>query len=179
MPYILTVKDGEAYLEDVTIGTLRWKAGSAGTITNEMMSPAAAVAASKLVNRVLAEYRVTDGTTVAVTTGDGVPIYTCNKTNGATLKAVTIVCPDAPSGGDLAFQVDIHKADVAAAAATILSSTISYSQTQGDYEQEVGVISNATIDDGDTLLCVVTVSGSTGTQGQGLIVQLEIEEAGS
>lgn len=169
---------GLSFIKDLTVQTVR-QSGSTGWLTNAFVATGAAIAASKLVNRVLALYNVTDGTTVAVTTGDGVPIYTCNKALGATLKAVTVVCPDAPSGGDLAFQVDIHKADVAAGAATILTGTIPYSTTQSDYEQEVGVIDTAAIDDGDTLLVVVTVSGSTGVQGQGLIVQLEIEEAGS
>lgn len=178
MAYNLSAK-GASYIEDLTVKVLTFAAGVAGTITNAMISASAAIATSKLINRVLAEYRVPDGTTVAVTSGDGVPIYTCNKTEGATLKAVTVVCPDAPSGGDLAFQVDIYKADVAAAAATVLSGTISYSSTQSDYEQEVGTISNATIDDGDTYLARVTVSGSSGIQGQGLLVQVEIEEAGS
>lgn len=179
MGYIFTAKDGLSFVEDLTFETLRLAPGASGTLDNSMVSASAAIAASKLINRVQVEYRVADGTNVAATSGDGVPVYTCTKTNGATLKAVTVVCPDAPSGGDLAFTVDVHKADVSAAAATVLSGTISYSSTQSDYEQESGTISTATIDDGDTLLVVVAVSGSTGTQGQGLIVQIEIEEAGS
>jgi len=179
MAYIFVVKDGEAFIQDLAFETVRLAPGASGSITNAMVSSSAAIAVSKQVNRVLAEYRVADGTNVAATSGDGVPIYTCTQTNGATLKSVTVVCPDAPSGGDLAFSVDVQKADESAAAATVLSGTISYSSTQSDYEQESGTISTATIDDGDTLLVQVAVSGSTGTQGQGLIVQLEIEEAGS
>lgn len=179
MSYNVILKNGLTYIEDLTFKTLRLAANAAAPITNAWIAAAAAIATSKLVNRVLAEYRVPDGTTVAVTSDDGVPIYTCNKTGGAVLKSVTVVCPDAPSGGDLDFDVDIQKADVGAGAATVLSATINYSATQSDYEQEAGTIANATIDDGDTLLVVVTVSGSTGTQGEGLIVQVEIEEAGS
>ncbi len=171
--------DVEAFIHNLTVSTLNIVSGAAGWVTNAMVSSSAAIAVSKLVNRVLAEYRVADGTNVAATSGDGVPIYTCTQAGGATLKSVTVVCPDAPSGGDLAFTVDVHKADVGAAAATVLSGAISYSSTQSDYEQESGTISTATIDDGDTLLVVVAVSGSTGTQGQGLIVQVEFEEAGA
>lgn len=179
MAFIFEVKGGLAFIEDLTFKTLRMAAGATASITDVMISASAAIAASKLINRVLAEYRVQDATTVVVTAGDGEPIYTCTKTGGATLKAVTVVSPTAPTGGDLDFDVDIQKADIGAGAATVLSATINYSATQSDYEQELGTITTATIDQGDTLLVVVTVSGSTGTQGKGLIVQLEIEEAGS
>jgi hypothetical protein len=176
MGYDFSINSGQSFIKDLTVTTLR---GLTGIVTNAMVSASAAIAASKLVNRVLAEYNVADGTNVAATGGDGVPVYTCTQAGGATLKSVNVVCPDAPSGGDLKFTVDVKKADAGAAAATMLTAVVDYSATQTDYEQEVAAITTSTIDFGDTLLVVVAVSGSTGTQGQGLIVQLEIEEAGA
>jgi hypothetical protein len=167
---------GVWYVETLDIGTFTT---SSSFLVNANVAANAAVATSKLVNRVLAKHSVGDGTTVAVTAGDGVPIYACNKTNGATIKSIEVVCPDAPSGGDLTFTVDLLKANTGAGAATVLSSVVTYPNGTADYTQRPGSISSASLADGDTLLIQIAVSGSTGIQGQGLLVNVEIDEAGT
>jgi len=170
--------NGESYFNDATIKTLR---GASLCITNAMVNASAAIASSKLVNRICPVYKTVDGVNVAATTGDGIPIYVCTKAGGATLIGVHVVCPDAPSGGDLAFTVDIKKADDdPTAATTMLTTPITVNSTVADYEPVSDTSPNVTaIDNGDVILVVVAVSGSTGTQGQGLLVQLDIDEAGS
>lgn len=168
---------GTSFIEDLTVNTLR---GLPACIVNSMVNAAAAIASSKLVNRICPTYKVADGTDVASTGGDGVPVYVCSKTNGATLKGVHVVCPDAPSGGDKTFTVDVKKAAAGSAAATMLTTPVTYPNATADYTVRADVTPATTaIANGDTLLVVVTASGSTGTQGQGLCVLLDIDEAGS
>ena len=94
-----------------------------------------------------------------------------------TVVAVDVVCVDAPSGGDKAFTVDVLKANEGTPTpATILSGTVSYSSTQSDCDVEPGTISSASLADGDTLLVQVALSGSTSTQGQGLVVTITLRE---
>lgn len=178
MAYDFQVSSGLAYIKDLTVQTLR---GVSDSITNAMVSSSAAIASSKLLNRIQLVYSQEDGSTVAATSGDGYPIYVCDKTNGATVKKVTAFCMDAPSGGGTEeITIDVKYADDDPTAATsILSSTISISDSQADYEPVNGTISTSDLSQGDTLMVTVAVAGSGGTQGQGLVVQVEVEEAGS
>jgi len=120
------------------------------------------------------QYYQADGTDIAAAT---VPIFIARA--AGTIIDVEVVCVDAPSGGDKTFTVDIQKADVAAAAASVLSSAITYPAGTTDYTVQTGTITTTTLDDGDTLLVVVAVSGSTGNQGQGLIVTVTVDQSPS
>ena len=75
------------------------------------------------------------------------------------------------------FTVDLKKCNQGSPTpATILSSAITYSSSQADCEVVAGTISSGTLADGDTLVVEVAVSGSTGTQGQGLVVTVTVRE---
>jgi len=144
-----------------------------GGVTNAHITSSAGLDATKLEHQHCIPYFQADGTDVAAAT---VPVYICR---GATAEivAIQVSCVDAPSGGDKAFTVDLQKADEGTPTpATVLSSTISYSSTQSDCEVEPGTISSADLITGDQLLVVVAVTGSTGTQGQGLVVNITIRE---
>jgi len=144
-----------------------------GTVDDAAVKAAAGLSASKLQHQHCLTYSQADGSDVAAAI---VPIYTVRGTS-ATIVAVEVVCVDAPSGGDKAFSVDLQKADEGTPTpATVLTGTIAYSQTQNDCEVEPGTIDSAGLVQGDTLLAVVAVSGSTGTQGQGLVVTVTVRE---
>jgi len=147
----------------------------AGCITNASVLPAAGIAATKLQRRISAPYSQADGSDIAAAI---VPVHVVRGAT-ATVVGVDVACVDAPSGGDKAFSVDVQKADEGTPTpATVLTGTIAYSATQSDCEVESGTISAspAALVTGDTVLVVVAVSGSTGTQGQGLIVTVTIDE---
>ena len=108
-----------------------------------------------------------------------VPIHTVRGAT-ATILAIEVACVDSPSGGDKAFTVDLKKADQdVPTPATVLSGVINYSSTQADCEVETGTISSSSLVAGDSLLAVIAVSGSTGVQGQGLIVTVWVDETPS
>lgn len=147
----------------------------AGTVTNAMVNGSAALAATKLVHQFCAQYIVADGTAVAATSGDGVPIHTVYGAT-ATIVAVEVVCPDAPSGGDLTFTVDVGSASSGTAYTTILSSVITYPNATTDYTARPGTLAVTSLVAEETLMVKVAVSGSTGTQGDGLIVNVWLRE---
>lgn len=177
--YDFEIRTGTAYIYDLTVKTLR---GLAGIITDAMISASAAIASSKLVNRLQCVYQQADGANVASTSGDGVAVYACDKSNGATIQKVTACCQDVGSGGTPAHNIEIDVQmwdDSAGTAATILSETINITESEADYEFVNGTLSTTAMDPGDVLLVKVTVTGSGGTNPQGLIVQLEVDEEGA
>ena len=179
MAYAFNVPAGLSNIYDLTVTTLR---GCVGQITNVMVSASAAIASSKLVNRRTCVYSQPDGTNVASTAGDGVVIYTCNKTNGATITAMCGLVQDVGSGGDPVHNVAVDVFmwdDSAGSAATILSADIDITESEDDYEIVEGTLSTTDMDVGDVLMVQVTVTGAGGTAPQGLSVQVEVDEAGS
>jgi len=179
MAYQFSVPSGLSYLYDLTVGTLR---GCTGQITNAMISSAAAIATSKLVNRLQCVYQQADGSNVASTTGDGVAVYACDKASGATIQKVTACCQDVGSGGSPAhnIEIDVQKWDDSAGSlATILTATVNITESETDYEFVNGTLSDTDMDINDVLVVQVTVTGSGGTAPQGLLVQVEVDEEGS
>jgi hypothetical protein len=145
----------------------------AGTVTNAMVNASAAIAATKLQHQHVVNYSQADGTAVAAAI---VPVWVCRGAT-ATVVAVQVVCVDAPSGGDLTFTVDIHKGAVGTAdGATILTGDRTYPNATADGTMLAGTISSGAMVAGDYLIVIVAVSGSTGTQGQGLVVTITVRE---
>jgi len=144
-----------------------------GSIDNDAIASGDPIDADKLSNRHAQSYFQADGSDVAAAI---VPIAVIRGTTG-TLKSIEVSCVDAPSGGDKAFTVDLLVADeTTPTPASVLSAPVSYSSTQSDCEVEAGTITSADLEVGDTLLVQVAVSGSTGTQGQGLVVTVTWDE---
>jgi len=144
-----------------------------GEVGDDNVEAGAGIAASKLEHQHVIRYSQADGSDIVAAT---VPVYTVRGST-AEIIGVEVVCVDAPEGGDKAFSVDLHKADEGTPTpATVLTGTIAYSSTQSDCEVEAGTIDSADLVEGDTLLVIVAVSGSTGNQGQGLVVNVHVRE---
>ena len=100
-----------------------------GSIQASDISGAAGIEATKLEHQHAIVFSESSATTVAAQT---VPIYTVAGVSG-TIVGIDVACVTAPTGGDLAFSVDLQKANVSTAAATVLSAPIAYSATQSDF----------------------------------------------
>lgn len=145
-----------------------------GGISDDAVSPAADIDPSKLGHQHMITYHQADGTDVAAAI---VPVYTAR--GAGQVIDVDVVCVDAPDGGDKAFSVDIKKANQSSPSpATILSAVVDYADADSDMQVKEATIDTTKDDyaDGDTLFVVVAVSGSTGTQGQGLVVTITLRE---
>lgn len=83
----------------------------------------------------------------------------------------------APAGGDLKYTVDIQKAaDGSGTLASVLSAAVEISSADTSHTQQAATVSSASFAAKDVLYVVIAVSGSTGTQGTGLVVTLGISE---
>jgi len=145
------------------------------TLTDAGVSASAAIAASKQEHRFAITYSQAAGSDVVAAT---VPVYTVRGTT-ATLVAVQVAVTTAPTGGTEAITVDVKKGSDGSAAATMLSSVVTYDDDDADYSVSAGSIGTATLAAADTITVVVAVSGSGGAQGQGLIVTITLNEDAS
>jgi hypothetical protein len=143
----------------------------AGTITNSDLSASAAVAASKVVHQISAVSQFATGTTVAAKT-EVVHVARAAGTIGA-LKVFATV---APTGGTLAYTVDLQKSTGGGAFASVLSAAYTVDATKTDRTAYSGTLSTTTYAAGDALAIVWAVSGATGTQGIGACATVFLEE---
>lgn len=95
----------------------------------------------------------------------------------ATISHVWIRPATAPAGGDLKYTVDIQKAaDGSGSLSSVLSAAVEISSADSSNTQQAGTVSSASLAAKDVLYVVITTSGSTGTQGTGLVVSVGISE---
>ncbi len=150
-----------------------------GVLTNAMIASSAGVDADKLEHQHVLTYKQDDGTDIAAAI---VPIYTVRGAT-ATIIECEVVCIDAPDGGDKHFTVDLKKCNEGSPSPATVLDTILDSDTYGtgvseaaDCEVGTAVISSATLAAEDTLVVVIAIAGSTGNQGQGLVVTVTLRE---
>lgn len=82
------------------------------------------------------------------------------------------------AGGDRTVTVDLHKGNAATPFATVLTTLITLSAADALRTPEAAVVDGAKDDlaDGDILRLIVALGGSAGTQPQGLIVTLTLDQ---
>ena len=145
---------------------------SAGTITNDDINSAAAIAASKTQTYICKTYRQVTGT--AITDQTAIPVHIVR---GATM---TILSVDAAwytqasqtAGHDKHVEVNVLVDGVtvlSGAMVDILTATASLGVVEG-------TISDATHTHDQIMTVAVNEAGATGTQGQGLIVEIRMVE---
>ena len=147
----------------------------ASSFGNDEMTTADPIAVTKQDHLIVATYSVVDGADLAATTGDGFLIHTVHGTT-ATVLGIEAVCADCPEGGDKTFTVDLKKAGSGVAATTMLSAPIAFGTATTDYVALPGTLSLTALTNEQSLLVVVAVSGTTGNQGQGLVVTVRLTE---
>lgn len=143
------------------------------SLDNSAVDPSAAIEATKLIHRHVARYYQAAGADVAAVV---VPVHLFR--GDATIVAVEAIPLTAPAGGDKAFAVDVKKGNQSTPPVTILSAPLAVSVAAGvsDREEVDGILAVTTAADGDFLEVVITVSGTTGTQGQGVLVTVWFDE---
>jgi len=129
--------------------------------------------AEKIVHRPDLHYSQADGVDVVSETrvlrvcrGDGV------------IKQVAVRPGVAPDGGDKQYTVDVQKvADGSNVGTSLLTGVVTITSADTDHTRQLGtLIASPVLEDGEAILVVITVSGATGDQGQGLSVTIGYEE---
>lgn len=147
----------------------------AGTIHGDDFASDADVEVEYLEHEHVAKYVQNEGSDVATQTQ---LIYTCKAASGGLIRKLFITPSTAPTGGDKQFTVDVKKSTGGGAFATILSGvvTISSADTSRVQQDATSSVNTDTLVTGDILQIVITASGSTGSQGQGVLVEVVVDE---
>lgn len=151
---------------------------SPGNWVDADINASAGIAATKLEHQYVVQYNQEDGSNVAATTGEGMPVHIVYAAGGATVVAVECSSPDAPSGGGSeTITVDVKRAnDTPTSPTTILTGPMTIADAQADFEVVAGSIATSSLSQGDMLLVTVSIAGSGGVDGQGLIVTIILRE---
>lgn len=142
-----------------------------GVVTEETLQQNANIDAELFERFVSQTYRQVDGTNVVSQTST---IYSSRK--AGTLDSLLVFPTTAPTGGDLAYTVDLKKSTGAGAFATVLSAVVTVNSSSTDRTIQTGTINSPAFIANDTFQLVVATSGSTGSQGQGLCVTIHAKE---
>jgi len=137
-------------------------------LTDASISSAAPISDTKTVHRYTFELTQT-GTVVAGKAGR------INYSSG-TLLEVTAAITEAQATGNYAVTVDLKKSTGGGAFASVLSSTLTLNSGNTLYVPVLATINTSSLIASDILLIVVTVSGNSGAQAQGLAVTVTLSE---
>jgi hypothetical protein len=143
----------------------------AGAVSNGGIAAAAGIDASKLEHQHAIHYNQAGATNVAAETR---LVHTVRGATGTTV-AVEAVLETVPDG-DRTVTVDVQKGSAGSEFATILDAVITLDNTPADLEIKSGTISDEDLAHGDTLKVVIAISGSSGSQPQGLSVTITTRE---
>jgi hypothetical protein len=141
-------------------------------LTNTQFSAAAAdrLEHHKVIHEKSVEYTQTG--TVAAETYD---LHIANG-SGTLRKFEAAITETIATGADRTVTVDLHLGNTGSAFATVLSSTIGFTNGSTLRTPVAGAFSNSAIADGDILRVVVTVAGAAGNQAVRLQVTLTYSE---
>jgi len=144
----------------------------AAVFGDTQMNPGDPLDTDKTVHRHVIHYSQADGTDVAAAI---VPIHTAAV--AGVVSAVQVVCLDCPQGGDKHFTADLKLCNAGTPApASILTAPVDCAAATPDATVIEGVVDEEAVAAGDTLVVVIAVAGSTGNQGQGLVVTVTVDE---
>lgn len=142
------------------------------SVGNAAVAAGANIAASKLEHRHSPAHAQASGSDVATKSE---VIHIVRGATG-TLVAFEVAIDTAPTGGDKQFTVDLQVSTGGGAFATVLSSVVTVNQTDADRTISNATLASTALVDGDALKVVVTASGSTGSQGQGVRATAWLDE---
>lgn len=142
------------------------------SVTDQHVSPSAKIQASKLVHRHVLTYVVPDGQAVAAVTR-----LLHVATAAGKLRRVDVRPTQVPTG-DYSYTVDVQKAsDGSGAWSSLLNSPITIDASASADTRKSGTpAASPTFSAADALRLVITTAGTAGTQGQGMVVVVEVEE---
>jgi hypothetical protein len=112
-------------------------------------------------------------TTVTALTQD---IHIVRGATGTLLAIQAAICGTIATGADRTVTVDLQKSTGAGAYATVLSSTVGFTNVSVLRTAVSGVLSGTSVIVADILRLIVTVAGAAGAQALGLVVTVTMEE---
>ena len=102
------------------------------------------------------------------------PIHTCYGATGTLLAIEAIVTTAATSPKQVT--IDLQKGNQSTGFSSVLTAVITIDSTTAARQVKTGTFSTTAVADGDTLQLVMTASGASGNQAQGLLVNVWLRE---
>lgn len=164
-----TIQDGDLHVR----GTMSCVSFSppAGSIPKAAIPAAAGIEASKLVRHQSIDVELcAPGSNIAAIT----KLIHIARAAG-TLMSFEVAITGAMTG-DRTVTIDLQRSTAGGAFATVLTATLGLSSSTVVRTATAATILTTAVADGDIYQIVVTVGGSTGTQPQGLIATLHLEQ---
>lgn len=96
--------------------------------------------------------------------------------SGTLRKFTAAITGTIATGADRTVTIDLHKGNTANAFATVLATTIGFTNGSSLRTPVNGAFSNSSYSAGDILRFVITVAGAAGNQALGLVVTLILSE---
>lgn len=146
-----------------------------GSVTSDKVAASADIAASKLQHRHAINHSQKNGTDVVSET----IVKYIAKTAGSLIRFVvrpTIV----PVGGDKAYTIDIQKAVNGSSSWTsLITAPVSVAAADTNDVVKAGILIGSPVYAlNDAIRFVIATSGTTGSQGQGICIEAELDESG-
>lgn len=154
----------------LSAGAMSLPAGSVGN-TQVSSSTTERIAATKLIHQFPVGTAQADGADVASRTE---MVHVAR--GSGTLAEFSVGIGTAPAGGDKQYTVDLQKSTGGGTFASMLSAPITVSTADSSRSKKTATLSVTSYSAGDLLRVVVTASGTTGTQGQGMVAVAFLQE---
>lgn len=147
------------------------------SIKNNSIADDAAIEAKKAIRHQAIDSELFGpSTSVAALTKD---IHIVRGASGTLLGFEAAICGAIATGADRTVTVDLQKSTAGGAFATVLSSTIGFTNGSTLRTAVAAVLSSTSLLDGDILRIIVTVAGAASAQAIGLIASVTLEETWS
>lgn len=168
------IRGDRIYTGDVVFGGT--VAFPENTIEDEDVALGANISAQKLEHRHAIHYAQNNGADVVSAT----QVIHVSRAVGQVI-SVEVRPTTAPTGGDKQFTVEIEKAaDGSNTWTSVLSDPVTVDSGEASHTLITAVLDGTpALADGDALRVVITASGSTGSQGQGVNVTVNLDERAS
>lgn len=144
-----------------------WRAGD--------IADNAGIEAEKVIHQYTLSRLTTADAATAVTTIT-LPLHTIHGSSAELMSLTAWLTTAITAASDRTIIVDLQRSTAGGAFATVLGTTITFDQSIASRTVLAGVINTTTAIEGDIFQLVVTVAGSSGTQGKGLVVSLSVQE---
>lgn len=148
---------------------------SGGGIRDPQIADGAGIKAEKVIQQYTIPLMLTADTATTVTAvTKGLTII--KSAQGATLMGFEANVWTIATDVSRTVTVDLQKSTAGGAFATVLSSTIGFTNTSSNRVKQSAVISNTSCVQGDIYQVVVTVAGGSGSQAIGLLCALTLQD---
>ena len=142
-------------------------------LTNKDIGAGAAIAANKSIHQKTVSVELAEAASAVV----AIDKLIASAVASGTLQAIEGTIVVQATGADRTVTVDLHRSTGGGSFATVLSTTVDITDSTTLLVPTAGVISTATVADGDIYKLVCTVAGGASAQAKGLVVTLVFDES--